>query len=127
MAKFNKASDYVIRWRAKGHPAAWIARQVLGLVRSRWRGWTTADYQLSPDEAATYALIESLLKDRKAQEERERKREAEERRRAQEEFDRTAVLAPAVCTALGCSKDELQRWKNTNKMPPDGNRGRVHA
>jgi hypothetical protein len=127
MAKFNKASDYVIRWRAKGHPTAWIACQVFGLVGSGWRGWKAADYQLSFEEAETYALVENLAKNRKAQEERERERAKEERRRAQEEFDRTAILAPGVCAALGCSKDELQRWKNTNKIPPDGKRGRVHA
>ena len=127
MAKPSKASEYVAHWRARGLPAEWIARQVFGLVRSNWRGWTVDDYLLSPQEARLFGLVEACEKAKPNMQERERVRVHNERRRRQEEFERTAILADEVCTALGCTKEELSRWKNTSKIPPDGKRGRFHA
>jgi hypothetical protein len=127
MAKLSKASDYVVRWRARGHPADWIARQVFGFVSSNWRGWKVEAYQLLPGEIALYALIEAQHAQQRREQDREHQRRQREQYRAREEFSRTAILAAEVCTALGCTKEELSRWKNTRRIPPDGKRGRFHA
>lgn len=127
MAKLSKASEYVVRWRARGHSAQWIARQVFGLVRANWRRWKVDDYRLSPEEARLFAQVGACEQLKRRAQDRQRARLRREQRRLQDEFNRTAILSNEVCTALGCSKEELSRWKNSRKIPPDGKRGRFHA
>lgn len=130
MAKLGSASEYVARWRQRGHPPEWIARQVADCIRGSWRGWTLQDYALSPKETACFAVLRnepSRRQQRRQQAALEQGEALRERQRRQDEIDRTAILAAEVCTALGCTMEELARWKNTRRIPPDGKRGRVHA
>jgi hypothetical protein len=67
------------------------------------------------------------LREGKAEQARTGTRHLRNERRQHKEFNRTAILADEVCTALGCTKEVLCAGKILGRFPHDGKRGRFHA